>query len=79
MVIISQGHGGTPTLRSKHRYLTCDCGLEFPVYKHPVEPDEFESPGWVAHVLQMRREDGEPPVRASAVKVVGEGDGWVLR
>jgi len=57
VTIISQGHGGTRVTRCKHPYLLCDCGLEFPIYRHPVEAGEWESPGWIAHVRQVQRDE----------------------
>ena len=70
--ILSQGHGGSLVV-TKHPYVRCDCGETFPMRRHPVEP-QWESPQWEAHARQMMT-----LARVADVKVVGEGDGWVLR
>lgn len=45
--------------------IQCECGAEFPAIKHPVEPDQFESPEWYAHVREHRHQRSVTKLRAA--------------
>lgn len=53
VTIISKGHGGT-LVPGKPPVLQCDCGAEpFAVTRN--REGDFDSPDWVAHVIEARR------------------------